>query len=449
MDTKKVVMVDVNDLGFLDDRETRTGGFVRPVDTALLLKDCYWIEFELSRMTIGWVTGAPDWEWKGELVRMGYLHTEHMKKLRDRIAELPGGALSDRSWTPQRFADVFVAVSLAPGFAEFAYAYRSFVTKLYARYAWLRESLDPILEAPTLDALRVIELDKAQLTGWADPHVRFAYIDDTPARERFDSWRAYAERMWEELFASGSEPPAEWSERLAHPPVGPVPANPAHDAKYPLVDLNRYKSAMFDPASPTYDSVKHMIFINASEMSATESLTYLYYGVQRMPMDFYHDVARHTWDEARHSMMGVRRLKQLGYRTEDFSWHPSTALTPDNLERTFPEFYSTLTMVMEPCSFIKKRKSVDAFKHHGDALSSLQSEYDIADERLHVQFGKKWGAKLFEHIDDFVTAQSVAERAKQLHLQKMGYTQTEIDGALKSFPEFCGFATLDLNYDRY
>ncbi|MDR6553269.1 DUF455 family protein [Paenibacillus qinlingensis] len=449
MDANKIIMVDVNDVGFLDNTENRTGAFIRPVDTALMLKDCYWIEFELSRLAMGWVTAAPNWEWKGELVRMGYLHTEHMKKLRQRIDELPGAALSDRSWTPERVAEVFLAVSLAPAFAEFALAYRSFVSKLYNRYTWLADALDPILEEPTLDALRVIELDRKRLIDWADPHVRFAYVDDSVSRMRFDSWRQYVDRMWDEMFTKGGSPATDWAERLQHPPAGPVPANPAVDPKYPHVDLTKYKSAMFDPNSPTYDSVKHMIFINASEMSATESLTYLYYGVQKMPMDFYHDIARHTWDEARHSQMGVRRLKQLGYRTEDFSWHPSTALTPDNLERTFPEFYSSLTMVMEPCSFIKKRKSVESFKDHGDNLSSLQSEYDIADERMHVQFGKRWGAKLFEHIDDFVTAQSVAEKAKQLHLEKMGYSQSEINGVLKSFPEFCGFATMDLKYDRY
>ncbi len=115
----------------------------------------------------------------------------------------------------------------------------------------------------------------------------------------------------------------------------------------------------------------------------------------------------------------------MGYQTEDFSWHPSTAPTPETMKQVFPEFYSSLTMVMEPCSFIKKRKSITAFMEHGDPLSSIQSEYDIADERLHVAFGQKWGAKLFEHMEDFVSAQSVAETVKQMHLRKMGYSQEE------------------------
>lgn len=445
------VMVDVNDVGFLEEDRDYSALFIRPIEMAERLKKAFWIEFELSRMAIGWVPAAPDWEWKGELCRLGYLHTEHMKLLQNRINELPGGGVNAKSWTPDDISELMVDMSLAPGFAEFAYAYKTIVSQLFAYYDWLGDALDPILEAPTADVLRHIEIDRKTIVGWAEPHVKFAYYDEPDARKRYDSWRRFIDRQVRALPLAKGAPEAAvvWEDRLAYEPAGPVPSTPAFDPKYPLVDLTKYKSAMFDPKSPTYDSVKHMVFINASEMSATESLTYLYYGVQRMPIDFYYDIARHTWDESRHSAMGVRRLKQMGYRTEDFSWHPSTALTPDQLERTFPEFYSSLTMVMEPCSFIKKRKSIDAFQKHGDALSALQSEYDIADERLHVNFGKKWGAKLFEQISDFETAATVAEKAKRLHLQKMGYAKEEIDGVLNSFPEFCGFATMDLNYDKY
>jgi len=449
MDKPKAVVVDVNDLRFLDE-EQATGSFIRPLDTAKMLKEIYWIEFELSRLAMGWVSAAVTWELKGELVRMAYLHTQHMKQLGERINELPGTPLSDRSWTPEHVGNVFLSIALAPGFPEFAASYRIFTKKLYEKYDRVADLLDPILEAPTLDKLRLIELDRARLVSWGDAFTRFAYVDDAAVRDRFDEWHKYVQQMWDMLEqGEQTQTGAAWPAPPEAQPAGPVPTVPGHDPQYPHVDLTKYKSAMFDPASPTYDSVKHMVFINASEMSATESLTYLYYGVTKMPMDFYIDIARHTWDEARHSQMGVRRLKQMGYKTEDFSWHPSTALTPDNMERTFPEFYSTLTMVMEPCSFIKKRKSIDAFKNFGDYLSSLQSEYDIADERLHVNFGKKWGAKLFEQLNDFETASTVAEKAKRLHLQKMGYTEEEISGALKSFPELCGFATLDLTYDRY
>ncbi len=447
------IEVDLNDYSFLEqDRELRRG-LLRPIDTAALLKTFYWLEFELSRITMGWAPSFADWDIKGQLVRMSYLHTTHMIFLEERINELPGANIGRKDWTPEAMREAFERISIASSTEAFAASYNYAVIKLYERYDKLTRMLDTILDAPTLERLKYISTDRKELTEWGAEHAQFAFMEDMKARAEFFKWQDYVNATWKvmelKLDKEGRGNEKEWPVYLVENPVGPVPPQAAVDPRYPLVDLNKYKSAMFDPKSPTHDSVKHMIFINASEMSAAETMTYLYYGVQRMPMEFYYDVARHTWDEVRHSQMGVRRLRQMGYKTEDFSWHPSTVPSKENMDTAFPEFYSALTMVMEPCSFIKKRKSIDAFLDHGDPMSSIQSEFDIADERLHVNFGKKWGAKLFEHIDDFETAQSVDKKAKQMHLQKMGYSQEEIDGVLNNFPEFCGFATMDLKYEKY
>ena len=225
----------------------------------------------------------------------------------------------------------------------------------------------------------------------------------------------------------------------------------ATDKRFPLFDpaIHGEGNLLRHPSSPVNDSVKQMVFINASEMTSAESLAYLYYGVQGMPIDFYLDVARHTWDEARHSQMGVRRLRQWGYDTEQFLWAGTQSLTQDNLNSIFPEFYAGLTMIAEPCSFFKKRKSIDAFWKFGDVESAIQSEFDIADERLHVDFGQKWGAKLFEHMNDFQTAQSVQEKVRARRLQNIGIPDEEIGHLLKHFPEMCGFTTKELVYDKY
>lgn len=453
MEKKNEVVVDLNDYSFLEVERDARSGIVRPIQTAEMLKQIYWIELECSRMAMGWAPSFPDWDEKGKMVRLSYLHTEHMKFLQERIDELPGAGIGKKEWTPDVISEGFERISIAPSTAFFAAAYRFVVSQVYSFYDRLTERLDPILDAPTFDRLSYIDASRRELTTWGADYEKFAGINDAVEREQFFKWQDFVKKTWNimlrKLENNSEADSLVWPSFSVDQPAGPVPEKAALDPRFPLVDLTKYKSAMFDPKSPTHDSVKHMVFINASEMSAAETLTYLYYGVKRMPMEFYYDVARHTWDEVRHSQMGVRRLKQMGYRTEDFSWHPSTVPTKETMKEAFPEFYSALTMVMEPCSFIKKRKSIDAFLEHGDPMSSVQSEFDIADERLHVGFGKKWGAKLFEHMDDFVTAQSVELKAKQMHLQKMGYKQEEIDGVLDSFPEFCGFATMDLKYDQY
>ncbi|MDF2660408.1 MAG: hypothetical protein K0Q94_3199 [Paenibacillus sp.] len=445
--------VDLNDYSFLEQAREAGRGIMRPIEVADRLKGLYWIEFECSRLAMGWVSAFPDWEVKGRLVRQAYLHTEHMKLLEARIDELPGRGVGGKSWTPQNVGEAFQRMSIAYSTEAFAAAYFYILTQLYNRYSRLRMTLDPILDAPTIDRLKIIEMNRSELTEWVSGYAQFAYIDDPGQRIRLSGWLEFVRTLWQAMDTT-SDPEGkagfpDFPVYEVEKPAGPVPAKAAVDPRYPLVDLTKYKSAMFDPKSPTHGSVKHMVFINASEMSAAETMTYLYYGVLRMPMDFYYDVARHTWDEVRHSQMGVRRLLQMGYKTEEFAWHPCTVLSGDNFKGAFPEFYASLTMVMEPCSFIKKRKSIDSFLEHGDPMSSVQSEYDIADERLHVNFGKKWGAKMYEHIDDLVTAQSVERKAKQMHLQKMGYSAEEVNRVLDHFPEFCGFATMDLQYDKY
>lgn len=64
--------------------------------------------------------------------------------------------------------------------------------------------------------------------------------------------------------------------------------------------------------------------------------------------------------------------------------------------------------------------------------SAIQSENDIADERLHVDFGQKWRAKLFEYMDDFETAKSVQEKVRARKLHHIGVKEAEIDQPLKN-----------------
>ncbi|MDF2659995.1 MAG: hypothetical protein K0Q94_2786 [Paenibacillus sp.] len=112
--------------------------------------------------------------------------------------------------------------------------------------------------------------------------------------------------------------------------------------------------------------------------------------------------------------------------------------------------YAWLTMVAEACSFTKKRKAVEAFWKFNDALSAIQSEFDIVDERLHVDFGTKWGPELYKQVGDMITPQLMTERARKRRLEELQTVQPdEIDKLAKNFPAFCGFHTNILEYNNY
>ncbi|MDR6549097.1 DUF455 family protein [Paenibacillus qinlingensis] len=436
----------------------QAGRFYRPKDTANALVALFWLEFELSRAVFGWVPAVKEFETKAQLGRFAYLHNQHAKYLYGRVSELPGPSL-DKQDTPAVVRETFERISLAPSEHAFFAGYLYVLQHVYAEYEKLQYRLDPILDVPTFDILRVIMLDRPDSIKWTNEQIYFAGSDHQELFQQITEWRNYVQSVWQTYATAPlSEQVAslDWPIPPAYEAVGPVPSDSAWNVeRFPIhVPDSKYKTTYEDPGmSPLHDSIKQMHFINATEMGAAESLCYLYYGVQHMPKQFFFDLARHLWDEIRHCHMGIRRLEQMGYTTSQFKYFkgsPGKGLT-DLAAEWFPDMYAGLTMVAEPCSFIKKRKSAEQFWKFGDALSAIQCEFDMADERMHVDFGKIWGPELYKQINDLITAAEMSERSRLRRIEQLGAAATpeEAKKIAKNFPGFCGLSTVELNYTSY
>ncbi|MGO4497854.1 DUF455 family protein [Paenibacillus sp. 2RAB27] len=276
---------------------------------------------------------------------------------------------------------------------------------------------------------------------------QFVPSESDQRRQIFQDWKLYVSNLWHAYSSRQVWPPAPGA-----PPAGPVPAEGKLDPRFPHYSHkpDQYKKAYSDPGmSPLQDSIQQMHYINATEMSAAESLSYLYYAVQNMPLAFYFDLARHLWDETRHFAMGVRRLFQLGYSLDQFQFFKSGPGKQVE-DSWYADMYASLTMVAEPCSFIKKRKAAEAFWEFGDALSAIHCEFDMVDERMHVDFGKRWGPELFKTLkNDLITAQKLSERARLIRLEYLDVPLEERQQIAMNFPAFCGFSTVELSYSKY
>ena len=68
-----------------------------------------------------------------------------------------------------------------------------------------------------------------------------------------------------------------------------------------------------DPEAHRLWRFKHYL----NEMTAAETLGSILWMTPEMPWENQHNVARHLWDEMRHSQLGQVRVQQLGLRIED------------------------------------------------------------------------------------------------------------------------------------
>lgn len=421
--------------------------FLRPTDTANWLKMFLWHEFELSRAAAGWVTGCKEYEAKLKLGRFAYVHSRHVQFLEQRITELPGGGVEEK--TPELIREAYERMATAPSATAFFSAYLLFYQRLLNRYDEFLTKADPVLDAPTIDQLHMVLINRNEIVAWLKEQLRFTALDEDEVT-KMDTWTQYCAKIWDTLYAVQPGKTLQFPQAPDFTPAGPIPSVPQMDeSRFPPLEQSSNQAYSDETMSPLFHSVRQMVYINATEISPAETMTYLYYSVQNMPLAFYYDFARHMWDEFRHSEMGMRRLQQYGYKTTDFKWLRTSTLSEDSDSR-YADMYAWLTMVAEACSFTKKRKAVEAFWKFGDDLAAIQSEFDIVDERLHVDFGTKWGPKLYEQIGDMVTPQVMAERARKRRLEELQTVQPdEIEQLAKNFPAFCGFHTSTLEYETY
>lgn len=154
------------------------------------------------------------------------------------------------------------------------------------------------------------------------------------------------------------------------------------------------------------------------EMDAVDYLATIFYDTPEAPFELHFDLARHLWDESRHSQFGYRQLPKLG--VDLMTLEHSLDLYTILIQMTPPERYAMMTMEFEAGSFPTKAKVMDRIRELNDFEADTLLAFDRNDEQNHVRYGHRWLPeimKLFNEtrpVDEFVKATQArfAELAK-------------------------------------
>jgi hypothetical protein len=108
------------------------------------------------------------------------------------------------------------------------------------------------------------------------------------------------------------------------------------------------------------------------------------------PWEYYRDMSRQLWDEARHAMMGEVGFVALGVDwsqariTHNWSLRLNTECTP--LERHAVLYFIEQGLMTRT----GKRYEWELGQASGIPLMATIQDYDWADEVLHAQLGREW-----------------------------------------------------------
>jgi uncharacterized ferritin-like protein (DUF455 family) len=152
-----------------------------------------------------------------------------------------------------------------------------------------------------------------------------------------------------------------------------------------------------------------------NEITAAETLGSIMWMTPEMPREFQHNIARHLWDEVRHSQLGQTRVQQLGLKISDVP----QVVQIYNVMMALPavDQYALLTTVIEPNGMPEKTTNREHWEAIGDEISAAAVSYDWSDENFHVRWGKKWTPVLLETYNYPETPEEIARRTEEWMLE--------------------------------
>ncbi|MEO7598553.1 MAG: ferritin-like domain-containing protein [Opitutus sp.] len=144
------------------------------------------------------------------------------------------------------------------------------------------------------------------------------------------------------------------------------------------------------------------------ELDAVDYLATIFYDTPNAPFDLHHDMARHLWDESRHSQFGYRQLPKLGVDLTTLEH----SLDLYNILVKMPphERYAMMTMEFEAGSFPTKALVMDRVRELNDFEADTLLAFDRNDEQNHVRYGHRWLPEIMalcgdtRPVDEFVKA---------------------------------------------
>jgi hypothetical protein len=359
-----------------------------------LLNRYRFVEYEMLRILSGWLPATARMELKLAIGRLLWEDAQHVQQLYQRLREVQTPAFRDPG--DPALTRLMTEALNAPSERDLlAGLCRVIKPALADAYRWHMQQTFANPDAPTLYAFKHILVDEIEQIGWAESAL---------AEHPVGAWEQYiADLLAAAGGITGRSPRADAPAAPSVRRPFAVPKQAARDERFKLVD----REAGMLPQGVDAAAERQREFESYSqEMLAAETVALVIYLSPGMPWEFVYNSARHCSDETRHCKLGIDWLAQHGL---DYTQVPqNTRIYAWRSQYDAATQYCLLTMGNEKHAFPYRRQRLAAYRSAGDQLSAQFLSYDMADERQHVAYGRKWLPQLMAlhgittPIDQFV-----------------------------------------------
>jgi len=397
--------------------------FAEAQRTALSVEDCvawmkrhHYVLNRLHQIFTARITAEPLYELKTAFSHHAYLCAEHVSAFRKRVSELrePPLGLDVVPHAGLQFACDEVLASPTTS-TLLVGLYEVLIPALIASLNEYRATTNLLADAPSVRVTRFCRLEMEDLQQFGEQAIAAVVTDEE--RSELEPWiallrRALASADPDQPFshdpealrrgARGEELAPLRGLRVAAKRAAPVPHFSAAPYRYDPVPRRdaRFRDSynagvnpeafLYDERFSPRDKVLMLFYKRLREIDVPEMMASILHESSGKPWEFYADMTRQLWDEARHAMLGEVGFVHLGLDWSqipiNFTWslNLNTQLTPQ--ERHAVLFFIEQGLMPRT----GKRYEWEVGQASGLPMAALIQDFDWADEVLHAQFGRQW-----------------------------------------------------------
>lgn len=374
------------------DRRQLGGKFTVAENSRRLVRFFY-LERRLMQALGSWTLSIPEFEVKIETGRHIFYHADAARTLRERLTEQemrPHKIDAHRDADVDRFIDEMLS---AESPAELLVGVHQVLGRAIATtYRHHIDDTDVVTDAPTIRALRRILTDYEPMLEWADKAVE-AYIAGGVEEAQLSTWRWHLSRLLASIGGvSGADARADAPTplRIDTKPYerGVVPRRDVrfdtfkHTGDYDAAD----NAKRYDHDS--YEAIRlRFIRTQRDEVDAIEAFGTFIWDIRFKDFDAEYDLARITWDEARHTEIGHRAILAAGYDPYELRNRLTSSTCRGPMEPAYA--MAEINLFGEVGVLKTINDLIDTAAARNDELLRHISDYIRADERTHVRKGAR------------------------------------------------------------
>ena len=379
-----------------------------------LMRRYNYVETRLYQLSAAFINPTPEWEVKGALSLQLYLDAEHGLALRNRVAELRRPPLYLDKCPDERLETLFDEVQQAKDTIELLTGiFKVIRPALLAAYQKHLAESNPVFDFPTCRLLKTSISEEEQMIGWGQQALAALLISEDD-HAKSSSWATHLEAFLNHAGGvSGTDavdsnlPLPEL--RATEPFVADV--DPKRDWRSGEIYNFHYRAndVYLDPEADYDERVLALMYKRFHEMDVPEMMASIVLQTPGKPWEYYRDMGRQLWDEARHSMMGEVWFAKSGFDWSKYPNHVGWGMHL-NLDREPIDRHIMLYFIEQNLMDGKTGKRLEwkIAQSAKDELATYFQDYDWADEVLHAQIGRRW---LKPDVGD---VKAILERAKAI-----------------------------------